>query len=213
MFGVVPKALWQRECPSRREHNRIRLSCNCLLLKTGGELVLLDAGFGERFSSRERAMYGMDGAHTLRGSLAAAGVAPEAITMVALTHLHFDHFCGCLVAGPSEPSPTLSQRRPRGAARRVGRRLGRPQHHAEQLPARGTAHPRPPSRDALPRRRQRIGPRADGLCHRRPHPCPSGLSPCGWRPHPRLSRRADPHAPLTSGPIGTWPTTCSPIRP
>ena len=57
MFGVVPKALWQRECPPD-VHNRIRLSCNCLLLKTGGELVLLDAGFGERFSSRERAMYG-----------------------------------------------------------------------------------------------------------------------------------------------------------
>ena len=104
MFGVVPKALWQRECPPD-EHNRVRLSCNCLLLKTGGELVLLDAGFGERFSSRERAMYGMDGAHTLRGSLAAAGVAPEAITMVALTHLHFDHFCGCLVAGPAGLAP------------------------------------------------------------------------------------------------------------
>ena len=104
MFGVVPKALWQRECPPD-EHNRVRLSCNCLLLKTGGELVLFDAGFGERFSSRERAMYGMDGAHTLRGSLDAAGVAPEAITMVALTHLHFDHFCGCLVAGPSGLAP------------------------------------------------------------------------------------------------------------
>ena len=104
MFGVVPKALWQRECPPD-EHNRVRLSCNCLLLKTGRELVLLDAGFGERFSSRERAMYGMDGAHKLRGSLAAAGVAPEAITMVALTHLHFDHFCGCLVAGPSGLAP------------------------------------------------------------------------------------------------------------
>ena len=104
MFGVVPKALWQRECPPD-EHNRIRLSCNCLLLKTGGELVLFDAGFGERFSPRERTMYGMDGAHTLRGSLDAAGVAPEAITMVALTHLHFDHFCGCLVAGPADLAP------------------------------------------------------------------------------------------------------------
>ena len=104
MFGVVPKALWQRECPPD-EHNRIRLSCNCLLLKTGRELVLFDAGFGERFSPRERTMYGMDGAHTLRGSLDAAGVAPEAITMVALTHLHFDHFCGCLVAGPADLAP------------------------------------------------------------------------------------------------------------
>ena len=104
MFGVVPKALWQRECPPD-VHNRIRLSCNCLLLKTGRELVLLDAGFGERFSPRERAMYGMDGAHTLRGSLAAAGVAPEEITMVALTHLHFDHFSGCLIEQGGEWAP------------------------------------------------------------------------------------------------------------
>ncbi len=104
MFGVVPKALWQRAATAD-EHNRIRLSCNCLLLKMGRELVLLDAGFGERFSPRERAMYGMNSAHTLRGSLAAAGVVPEAITMVALTHLHFDHFCGCLVAGPTGLAP------------------------------------------------------------------------------------------------------------
>lgn len=104
MFGVVPKALWQRVATAD-EHNRIRLSCNCLLLKTGRALVLLDAGFGERFSPRERTLYGMDGAHTLRGSLAAAGVPPTAITLVALTHLHFDHFCGCLVAGPDGLAP------------------------------------------------------------------------------------------------------------
>ncbi|MDE2704871.1 MAG: MBL fold metallo-hydrolase, partial [Gemmatimonadota bacterium] len=87
------------------EHNRIRLSCNCLLLKMGRGLVLLDTGFGERFCPRERTMYGMDGTHTLHGSLAAASVAPEDITLIALTHLHFDHFCGCLVEGPTDLAP------------------------------------------------------------------------------------------------------------
>ena len=104
MFGLVPKVLWQRTAIAD-EHNRIRLSCNCLLLKMGRGLVLLDTGFGERFSPRERTMYGMDGVQTLRGSLAAADVAPEAITMVALTHLHFDHFSGCLVEGPTGLEP------------------------------------------------------------------------------------------------------------
>ena len=104
MFGLVPKALWQR-VTTADEHNRIRLSCNCLLLKTGCGLVLLDAGFGERFSPRERTMYGMDGEQTLHGSLAVAGAAPEAITMVALTHLHFDHFSGCIVEGPTGLEP------------------------------------------------------------------------------------------------------------
>ena len=104
MFGLVPKALWQRVATAD-EHNRILLSCNCLLLKTGRDLVLLDTGFGERFSPRERTMYGMDGAHTLRGSLAAAGVPLEDITLVALTHLHFDHFSGCLLDGPTDLAP------------------------------------------------------------------------------------------------------------
>ena len=104
MFGLVPKALWQRVATAD-EHNRIRLSCNCLLLKTSRDLVLLDTGFGERFSPRERTMYGMDGIHTLRRSLAAAGVGLEAITMIALTHLHFDHFSGCLVEGPTGLAP------------------------------------------------------------------------------------------------------------
>ena len=30
MFGVVPKALWQREAPADA-HNRIGLACHCLL--------------------------------------------------------------------------------------------------------------------------------------------------------------------------------------
>ena len=101
MFGLVPKVLWQRVATAD-EHNRILLSCNCLLLKTGRDLVLLDTGFGERFSPRERTMYGMDGTQTLRDSLAAADVPPEDVTLVALTHLHFDHFSGCLVEGPTD---------------------------------------------------------------------------------------------------------------
>ena len=98
MFGVVPKALWQRACPPD-EHNRIRLACNCLLINTASERILLDTGFGTRHSARERAIYGLglDSDATLPRSLAAAGVQPTDITLVALTHLHFDHFSGCLI--------------------------------------------------------------------------------------------------------------------
>jgi glyoxylase-like metal-dependent hydrolase (beta-lactamase superfamily II) len=99
MFGVVPKALWQREA-TPDAHNRIRLACNCLLLNIAGERILLDTGIGERFSAREREIYGIDQAQTLCSSLAAAGLKPTDITLVAFTHLHFDHFCGCLTEGP-----------------------------------------------------------------------------------------------------------------
>ena len=106
MFGVVPKALWQRACPPD-EHNRIRLACNCLLINTASERILLDTGFGARHSARERAIYGMglDSRSTLHSSLAAAGVQPTDITLVALTHLHFDHFSGCLIEQGGEWAP------------------------------------------------------------------------------------------------------------
>ena len=104
MFGVVPKALWQKECSPDPE-NRVDLACNCLLLKMGSELILLDTGIGERFSEREQAIYGIDPTQTLRASLAAADCAPTDITQVAFTHLHFDHFCGSLLAKGDELTP------------------------------------------------------------------------------------------------------------
>lgn len=104
MFGVVPKVLWQREFAPDAD-NRIRLACNCLLLRIDGELILIDTGIGERFSAREREIYGIDGVETLRNSLAAAEIAPCDITMVALTHLHFDHCCGSLISTGNELSP------------------------------------------------------------------------------------------------------------
>ena len=104
MFGVVPKTLWQREVLADA-HNRIALACNCLLLEIGAERVLLDTGIGERFSDREREIYGIDADVTLRSSLATAGLNPADITIVALTHLHFDHFCGCLIDGTDGPEP------------------------------------------------------------------------------------------------------------
>jgi len=107
MFGVVPKALWQREAPADA-HNRIGLACNCLLLEIGAERILLDTGIGERFSARERQIYGIDADETLRSSLATAGLDPADITTVALTHLHFDHFCGCLIDGDDGPEPLFA---------------------------------------------------------------------------------------------------------
>jgi glyoxylase-like metal-dependent hydrolase (beta-lactamase superfamily II) len=104
MFGVVPKAMWQRQCPPDAD-NRIQLACNCLLLEIGRERILIDTGIGERFSDRERAIYGIDSANTLQQSLAAANCAPANITQVVFTHLHFDHFCGSLVAKDNQLVP------------------------------------------------------------------------------------------------------------
>ncbi|MBN1916545.1 MAG: MBL fold metallo-hydrolase [Verrucomicrobia bacterium] len=92
MFGVVPKPLWQRLMPPD-ERNRIRLATNCLLVRRGGDIVLVEAGLGRRFAKKHREIYGITDDVTLDTSLRAAGVEPEAVTHVVLTHLHFDH-CG-----------------------------------------------------------------------------------------------------------------------
>ncbi|MDX2137361.1 MAG: MBL fold metallo-hydrolase [Chloroflexota bacterium] len=60
-------------------------SMNILLLRLGAETVLVDAGEGGR-------PYGGE----LRASLAAAGIAPDAITTVIITHSHGDHVLGLL---------------------------------------------------------------------------------------------------------------------
>ncbi|HXN21245.1 MAG TPA: MBL fold metallo-hydrolase [Candidatus Dormibacteraeota bacterium] len=92
MFGVVPRPLWEkRMAPDDR--NRIRLAMNCLLVRTGGKLILLETGAGDKWDSKLRGIYGFSEKNRLPDQLLAAGVRPEQIDMVINTHLHFDH-CG-----------------------------------------------------------------------------------------------------------------------
>jgi glyoxylase-like metal-dependent hydrolase (beta-lactamase superfamily II) len=101
MFGVVPKPLWERECPADGK-NRISMTCNCWLLRCGGpstgsgrgRLVMVDAGMGRDWNEKLSSIYGLDeSAPTLLDGLDRLGVRPEEVSTVLLTHLHFDH-CG-----------------------------------------------------------------------------------------------------------------------
>ena len=93
MFGIVPKPVWEKVCPAD-EKNRIKLSLNCLLVKTGHKTVLVDTGMGDRRDEKFLQMYAVDRSRTLLRSLAALGVKPEEVDYVILTHLHFDHAGG-----------------------------------------------------------------------------------------------------------------------
>jgi glyoxylase-like metal-dependent hydrolase (beta-lactamase superfamily II) len=93
MFGVVPRPLWEQVLAPDQRH-RVELACNCLLLRQAGELTLIDTGCGSQWTPREQEIFAFDPAHTLAGALAAAGFAPEQVTRVILTHLHFDHAGG-----------------------------------------------------------------------------------------------------------------------
>jgi glyoxylase-like metal-dependent hydrolase (beta-lactamase superfamily II) len=94
MFGVVPRALWQRVAPPDEE-NRVRLNTNCLFVEGAGERVLVETGLGDKWPPRHVEMYGIRRERTLSESLLArTGCAPEDLTVVVNTHLHFDHAGG-----------------------------------------------------------------------------------------------------------------------
>ena len=97
MFGIVPRPLWERRiAPDAR--NRIPLAMRCLLLRGHGHTILVDTGLGHKADAKFEEIYAVDHGHsTLLGSLDALGVAPESVTDVVLTHLHFDHAGGATV--------------------------------------------------------------------------------------------------------------------
>lgn len=89
-FGVVPKVMWQRKVRSD-ENNRIKVSCNSVLVRTGTKNVLIETGIGSKLSEKFKNIYQSE--EKLLQNLGAAGVGPEEIDIVINSHLHFDH-CG-----------------------------------------------------------------------------------------------------------------------
>lgn len=94
MFGVVPRALWERVAPPD-PLNRIRLNANCLFIETDSERILIETGIGHKWTERQTAMYAISRERTLAESLhARTGCRAEDVTVVVNTHLHFDHAGG-----------------------------------------------------------------------------------------------------------------------
>jgi glyoxylase-like metal-dependent hydrolase (beta-lactamase superfamily II) len=94
MFGVVPKPLWERRIPADHR-NRITLALRPLLVRTGRQTVLIDAGIGGKMGARDADIYGLDREYSLEHSLRAHGLTFADIDVVIATHLHFDHAGGC----------------------------------------------------------------------------------------------------------------------
>ena len=92
MFGVVPKALWQKVYPAD-ENNLCNWALRSLLIETGGRLILIDNGYGDKQDEKFFKYVYLNGGDGLEGGLRKAGYGPEDITDMVLTHLHADH-CG-----------------------------------------------------------------------------------------------------------------------
>ena len=94
-FGIVPREIWQRE-KQPNERGRITMSLTCPLIVTRSELILVDTGIGNRLSTREQQFFTPRRGDGLTGQLRALGYAPEDVTHVVLSHLHFDHVGGVI---------------------------------------------------------------------------------------------------------------------
>ena len=92
MFGIVPRVLWKQRMPPDKR-NRVHLGLNCLLIRTGHEILLVDTGCGRKYSAKERDIYGIGRESDIVSGLASLGLGPGDVDLVINTHLHFDH-CG-----------------------------------------------------------------------------------------------------------------------
>ena len=111
MFGVVPRVLWAKLVPPD-EQNRVPMALNCLLVKTPNHTVLVETGIGDKFDSKWRDIYAIEGRVRLDDHLSALSVGPADVDYVVCTHLHFDHAGGCTQrAGDGSPAPVFLRAR------------------------------------------------------------------------------------------------------
>ena len=92
MFGVVPKALWEKKAPAD-DRNRILMAMRPLVVR-GARTMLIDAGLGGKDDAKFHEIYGVDRSRNLEHTLAEAGLKPDDIDIVLASHLHFDHAGG-----------------------------------------------------------------------------------------------------------------------
>ncbi|MCD4783846.1 MAG: MBL fold metallo-hydrolase [Candidatus Eremiobacteraeota bacterium] len=90
MYGMVPKQIWEK-FERYDERNRLYMAMNCLLVRKGDEIYLVDVGIGDKLDEKGREIFGIEKEKTLIQEMADVGVSPDMVTHVILTHMHFDH--------------------------------------------------------------------------------------------------------------------------
>jgi glyoxylase-like metal-dependent hydrolase (beta-lactamase superfamily II) len=94
-FGLVPRVLWQPVFMPPDANNNTPHTHHNLLVKAHGKNILIDAGYGDKLTAKQRAnMHYEQTGGGLVGGLARLGLTPGDIDLVIDTHLHGDHSGG-----------------------------------------------------------------------------------------------------------------------
>jgi glyoxylase-like metal-dependent hydrolase (beta-lactamase superfamily II) len=105
LFGPVPRLLWDRLVTEEIDpENRLLQALNCLVVETPAGRVLIETGIGERLDEKGRTMRGYEGL-AIAPTLRATGFDPGSVDLVLMSHLHFDHAGGLLLADGSKAFP------------------------------------------------------------------------------------------------------------
>lgn len=93
MFGVVPKALWNKNTQSD-DLNRITLAANIVFIRHPEYNLMIEQGLGGKSNEKHREIYKIRQKESQTDFLKERGLNPNDITHVIFTHLHFDHSGG-----------------------------------------------------------------------------------------------------------------------
>jgi glyoxylase-like metal-dependent hydrolase (beta-lactamase superfamily II) len=105
LFGPVPWVLWDDLVADEVDDKRRLLQAlNCLIVETPSGRVLVETGIGDRVDDKTRTMRDYRGPW-IGAALEDAGVLPESVNVVAMSHLHFDHAGGLLRADGEKTFP------------------------------------------------------------------------------------------------------------
>lgn len=105
IFGPVPRLLWEGLVDDELDdEHRLLQALNCLMVETPAGRAVVETGIGERVSEKVRRMRRYEGDPVVP-ALRAAGFDPGSVDLVAMTHLHFDHAGGLLLADGSRAFP------------------------------------------------------------------------------------------------------------
>ena len=106
MFGVVPKAIWQKTNPADA-NNLCTWAMRCLLIEEANQLILVDTGIGNKQDEKFFSHYYLHGDDSMEKSLTQLGFSTADVTDVFLTHLHFDHVGGAIVRENEKLTPAF----------------------------------------------------------------------------------------------------------